>query len=1117
MSKKLIHPQGCPGQRLCDAPEAMPNTPAPGRRSGASQSVSPGHPALVMLLIALSLTLLVPRAHAASPGEYSTPEIIPLDPAQREELRRLVATDPEAAAIAEAAREKAAPLIGREPSPLRVIHYQGLLNTDPRRVESVEHLRQLADAAHLLRHWQLSGDPAAAETLRELIAAWADTYEITGNDVNENKLVPLLVAYHDLRPTFADAQRQRVDAWVRRLGEAHRQEVERSDDFSNRYTKHVRLLALAGLILDRPEWVAEAHEGVRRFVTGALRPDGTSADLEQRDSLDYHGSALEPPLELAMLAGPEGHALYRWESPAGGSLKKSVDYLVPYSTGEKQHAEWVDTRSELDRQRAAEGIEKYRAGKLYDPMEGLDVMEAASYFDTSLLPVVRQMTGSEAVRFPTWRLLINAAMTVAPGASATQPGATLPPRHPDWPERGGPAGNPIVTGPHGDEGPAGRFDTPYHPITYGRDTLAPLPNLSYSFALHDWDGDGLTDILANLRRGGGIVFYKNIGTVEQPLFWPLHENAVLLRHDWIGRFFDVIDVDGDGKAELAAFAGQEEMGESVTRLGVFYNDGSADDPEGPRWRYEAVVTPEGEPLQAVPDHWHSVRVRAADWDGDGRDDLILGWDRTEEIVPGIQDNKGDRIGRWRSRDEVNTDVGRVLVSYNRTEPDGPPTFTEPQELEADGEPLRVHHFPSPHAHDMNGDGRLDLVVGVNPPRQVVYLRQADGSLKKAGPMSDGAGEPIATTLAIQGDFGDLTGDGLSDFVGSSYFGNANRFMLYEAVAQSAKPQAAFRDRGALSIQAHADTPVYAMGNSTIDPVDFDGDGDHDLLLGAERGTPTVAINVGSDEWPAYDPPARLKFVDGSPWESYAIETGEGSHWGVGEWYSDRVTPRGVDWDGDGTLDLISGSMGRRIYFSKGVTVDGELRFERPVNLRHGGEELAVPDRTMPAVLDWNGDGTLDLIIPYDPGDTRDPGPDAGQLRVYPGIAGRPLELGEPTTLMRGDGTPLRLQDVWGRVKGNRSSVAVHDWDGDGHRDLIVTMFHRGAYLAVNRGDDTFEDWQTLVPDLYTHNPGVSVFDYDRDGVADLLLGGDERRMIEPALPAHLVYIRGQDTAVPPGR
>ena len=686
-------------------------------------------------------------------------------------------------------------------------------------------------------------------------------------------------------------------------------------------------------------------------------------------------------------------------------------------------------------------------------------------------------------------------------ADRADPGP-LPPRHADWPPRGGPTLNPIVSGPHDDEGPDGRYDAPYVPITYGRACAAPLPNLGYSFALADWDGDGLTDVLSNLRRGGGVVLYRNVGTGAEPKFRPLHENRVLLRDDRFGRFFDVIDVNGDGGKSLVAFA---KLGAGQRpRLVVFRDLGEGRDS---RWEPTAVHTPDGGFIEPPTDDWHGPRVRVADWDGDGRDDVILAWDRVEEAVPGEQKDKGARIGRWLPPDQVNAEHGRVLVALNRTEPGGPPTFAAPEELVADGRPMRVHHMPYPAVADLDGDGRADLLLGAEKPGLRQYLCNPDGTLRDAGPLLDAAGEPIRTTLAQQPAFADLTG-GAADLVTSSYFGNANRFLLFTG------PD--FADAGALSIDAGLDTPVYGMGNSTVDVADFDGDGTQDLILGAERGVPTVAINVGTDERPAYEGPHRLKFADGSPFETYAIENGEGSHWGVGEWYADRLTPRLVDWDGDGVPDLISGSMGRRLYFARGVRVDGELRFERPVNLRHGGTEFAVPDRIMPAVLDWDGDGTPDLVMTYDATDSAGRHPDNGQVRVYPGTPGDPLTLGDPVVLRQADGEPLRVRDYWGRTKGNRSSVAVHDWTGDGRPDLIATMFHRGVYLAAGRGDGTFDDWVPLVEPLYSHNPGVSVFDYDRDGVPDLVVGGDERRMIEPARPAHLVYFRGQDTLRPPG-
>lgn len=372
------------------------------------------------------LLLLHAGAWAAEgePGEFSLPEVVPLTAVQRDVLRELVERDPEAAALAKQIEAEAAPLLDAQPHPLEEIQYEGLVNTDPRRVATVEKIREMVDVARLLRYWQATGDDRAAATLRRFIAAWASTYRVTGNDVNENKLYPLLVAYHALRDDFDDDERADVDGWVRTLGEHHANAVRESKHFTNRYTKHVRLLALCGVILDRPAWVEAAHEGIRRFVTQSLYADGTSLDLKRRDTLTYHTSALRPAIELAMLAGEGGRELYTWESPQGGSIQKSVDYVVPYAMGEKTREEWVNTQVQLDRDRAAAGLEKYRAGRLYDPEDALDLMAEASYFDPALMRVVLHLIQSDAKRFPTWRTLVNEA---ARRGQAGQDGSALAP------------------------------------------------------------------------------------------------------------------------------------------------------------------------------------------------------------------------------------------------------------------------------------------------------------------------------------------------------------------------------------------------------------------------------------------------------------------------------------------------------------------------------------------------------------------------------------------------------------------------------------------------------------------------------------------------------------------
>ncbi|MFW6303805.1 MAG: alginate lyase family protein [Candidatus Sumerlaeota bacterium] len=363
-----------------------------------------------IFIMMLAILWLAAGVRAAEVGEFSIPDVRPLDESERGRLREFVQSDAEAKVIAEQVAEQAKPFIGAEARPVEVIHYEGLVNTNPKRVKTVENLSQMAEAGWLLRHWQLTGDEAAAETLREWIVTWTSTYKITGNDVNENKFYPLLVAYLALRDTMDGENVKQVDAWVERLGEAHEKHVKESTHFTNRYSKSVRLLAIAGMILDREEWVVEAHKGIRRFVRNNLYADGTSEDLKRRDSLTYHKSSLKPVVDLAiMTGGDEGRALYDWESERGGSIRKSVDYLVPYAMGEKTHEEWKDTKVDLDRRRAKAGLEKYRPGRLYEPKNAQDLMERAAYFDPELHKVVLHLTDSDAKHFPTFLSLLNAA------------------------------------------------------------------------------------------------------------------------------------------------------------------------------------------------------------------------------------------------------------------------------------------------------------------------------------------------------------------------------------------------------------------------------------------------------------------------------------------------------------------------------------------------------------------------------------------------------------------------------------------------------------------------------------------------------------------------------------
>src|SRR5207237_7156787 len=70
-------------------------------------------------------------------------------------------------------------------------------------------------------------------------------------------------------------------------------------------------------------------------------------------------------------------------------------------------------------------------------------------------------------------------------------------------------------------------------------------------------------------------------------------------------------------------------------------------------------------------------------------------------------------------------------------------------------------------------------------------------------------------------------------------------------------------------------------------------------------------------------------------------------------------PFAVDWDGDGHLDLVVGNFSGTFYWFKG---EGKGKFRpKPELIKAGNETLRIEGHSDPFVIDWDGDGDLDLL------------------------------------------------------------------------------------------------------------------------------------------------------------
>jgi hypothetical protein len=212
----------------------------------------------------------------------------------------------------------------------------------------------------------------------------------------------MITAYGLLYEYFKPDERAVINKWLHEIARLEMQGEKKN----NWQAKRLWLIGFIGFILQEPKYVAFMESAYKKYVDQALHADGRSNDFIQRDAFHYHCSGLWPLIELAVAADRNGIDLEGYRNPEGGSLRKSIDFMVPYSNGEKQHEEFVHSKVTFDRIRADAGEDEY-ACKIFDGKRAAKVYEYYSYFDDSYLPLAFRINNLEVKRFSTWKTVIN--------------------------------------------------------------------------------------------------------------------------------------------------------------------------------------------------------------------------------------------------------------------------------------------------------------------------------------------------------------------------------------------------------------------------------------------------------------------------------------------------------------------------------------------------------------------------------------------------------------------------------------------------------------------------------------------------------------------------------------